>query len=48
MGKGARIRREHENEALNAPKQKKNGRAGKIIGRVIAVVVCLAIVCRAA
>ena len=48
MGKGARIRREHENEQLNAPKQKENGRAGKIIGRVIAIVVCLAIVCSAA
>lgn len=45
MGKGARIRREHENEAQNAPKQKQsNSKAWKIFGRVVAVVVCLLVV----
>ncbi len=45
MGKGSRIRREHELEAQNAPVQKKrNPKIGKIIGRVIVVILCLAIV----
>lgn len=45
MGKADRIRRKHEDELLNAPqKKKKNPKVGKIAGRVVLVVLCLAIV----
>ncbi len=45
MGKGARIRRAHESEAQTTPKKNQHSpKTGKIIGRIVVVVLCLAIV----